>query len=59
MSISSFLALFFVVILYFIPSVVSYSGKRKNSSAILILNIFLGWTILGWIVALIWACIKD
>jgi len=43
---------------YFIPSIVAYTNEKKNESAIIILNIFLGWTILGWIIALIWAFMK-
>jgi hypothetical protein len=27
-----------------------------NSVAILMLNLFLGWTVIGWIIALIWSC---
>ncbi len=39
--------------IYFIPSIIGW--KTKNASGILILNIFLGWTFLGWVAALIWA----
>ena len=39
--------------IYFLPSIVGW--KTKYASGILILNLFLGWTILGWIGALIWA----
>jgi DNA-directed RNA polymerase subunit RPC12/RpoP len=39
--------------LYFLPSIV---GLRKlNGVYIMFLNLFLGWTVLGWIGALIWA----
>jgi hypothetical protein len=49
--------LIIILIIYFIPSFV---GKdKKNASAIFILNLFLGWTLLGWVVALIWATTKD
>lgn len=41
--------------IYFLPSIIAGMKKRKNSVDILILNTFLGWTILGWIIALIWA----
>lgn len=44
-------------IIYFIPSMLAY-GKR-NFTAILLLNIFLGWTFIGWVVALVWAATKD
>ena len=46
-----------LVALYLLPSLV---GKNKrNFNAILILNIFLGWTFIGWVVALVWAATRD
>lgn len=42
---------------YFLPTII---GRHKaNSVAIFALNLFLGWTLLGWVVALIWACTED
>jgi hypothetical protein len=40
--------------IYFIPTLMA----KKNRSAILVLNLFLGWTFLGWVIALVWA-VKD
>jgi Superinfection immunity protein/zinc-ribbon domain len=43
--------------LYFVPTFV---GKDKhNAGAIFALNLFLGWTLVGWVVALVWAISKD
>ncbi len=36
--------------LYFIPSIMA-SGK-SNFSSVLVINIFLGWTLIGWVIAL-------
>jgi uncharacterized protein (DUF983 family) len=44
-------------VLYFFPSFVG--RNKRNSSAILVLNFFLGWTLLGWVIALVWAVTKD
>ena len=38
---------------YFIPSIVARGKNRAN--AIFVLNLFLGWTLLGWVGALVWA----
>jgi hypothetical protein len=38
---------------YFLPALISQ--KKQNASGILILNLFLGWTFIGWVVALVWA----
>jgi hypothetical protein len=46
-------------LIYFVPAITAYEKKKKDKGAILALNILLGWTILGWIIALIWALKKD
>jgi len=40
---------------YFLPVIVAVSRKHNNAAAIGVLNFFLGWTIAGWIVALVWS----
>ena len=46
-----------VLFLYFIPTIAGYD--KKNVGAIFALNLFLGWTLIGWVVALVWACTND
>ncbi len=43
--------------LYFLPSIVV--GKKRNATAVFVLNLLLGWTVIGWIVALVWASTND
>lgn len=45
--------------IYFIPTVNAFGSKRKNKGAVLALNLLLGWTGIGWIIALIWSCMVD
>ena len=45
--------------LYLLPTIVAVSNKKRNAGAVAVLNIFLGWTVLGWFIALIWATCKD
>jgi len=45
--------------IYFIPAILAYTYDHKQKQAILILNLFLGWTFVGWVVALIWLSIKG
>jgi len=42
-------------IFYLIPSMVAGARKHPSAAAILALNILLGWTMLGWVIALIWS----
>jgi cytochrome c biogenesis protein CcdA len=41
--------------LYFIPTIVAARRQHKNGRAIMVLNIFTGWTFIGWVAALVWA----
>jgi hypothetical protein len=47
----------FVVLLvsYFLPWVVALLRRHRNATAIFILNLLLGWTFIGWVVALVWS----
>ena len=45
--------------LYFVPTIVGYVRKKDNKMSILMLNLFLGWTLVGWVVSLVWAVSKD
>ena len=44
---------------YFFPTIIAIIRKKSNVGAILVLNLFLGWTFIGWIVALVWAVSSD
>lgn len=40
---------------YFMPTLVAVCRRHHNSGAIFLLNLLLGWTMLGWLIALIWS----
>ena len=44
--------------IYLIPTIVAFARKVPSSLAIAVLNIFLGWSIIGFIVALVWSLKK-
>lgn len=45
-----------LLILYFLPTVIAGCRHHHQLGAIVVVNLFLGWTGLGWIVALAMAC---
>lgn len=57
--IGAFLAMLVLVVmlgyLYFLPTITAYRNNHHNKEAIAIVNISLGWTLVGWIVAMAWA----
>jgi hypothetical protein len=44
-----------IVAIYLLPAFVAYGRNHHNKGAILLLDLFLGWTALGWLGALIWS----
>ena len=44
---------------YFIPSFIAVSRHHRNKTAIIVLNIFVGWSVIGWIIALVWSFTND
>ncbi|HKT69026.1 MAG TPA: superinfection immunity protein [Terriglobales bacterium] len=49
----------FGFVIYFLPTIVALVRQKRNVVSILLLNLFLGWTLIGWIVALVWASTVD
>jgi hypothetical protein len=45
--------------LYFLPSITAKRNHKANYNAIRTLNILTGWTLVGWVVAMVWATAKD
>lgn len=46
---------FTVPALYMLPSYEAWKQKHQNLQAILLLNLFLGWTLVGWVISAVWA----
>ncbi|MGC2333655.1 MAG: superinfection immunity protein [Candidatus Acidiferrales bacterium] len=47
----------FCLLAYFLPSIIGH--QKRSFAGIFVLNLLLGWTVIGWIVALIWACTDE
>ena len=55
-------AIFMVVVFiffYFLPAFCAWCVRHRNLTAIFWLNLLLGWTLFGWVGALIWAIYKE
>lgn len=50
-------AMFFVAapLMYFLPTIEASIKKSPNITSIALTNLFLGWTLIGWVVAIAWA----
>ena len=47
-----FLALF---VFYWLPTIIAIARHTHSALGVAALNFFLGWTIVGWVLALLWA----
>jgi hypothetical protein len=45
--------------IHFLPTIIAALRNSRHVVAIFLINLFLGWTVIGWIVALIWACTSQ
>jgi hypothetical protein len=50
-----FAAVALIFVAYFLPALIAGARKHHNAPGIAMLNFFLGWTLVGWVVALVWA----
>jgi T4 superinfection immunity protein/SH3 domain-containing protein len=48
-----------LIALYFLPTIVAAAGSKRKTGAIFVLNLLLGWTLLGWVGALVWAVADE
>lgn len=48
-----------LLFMYCLPSFIAFLNKNRQLPAIQLLNFFLGWTVIGWIIAMIWAVAKP
>ena len=58
-TVSAFFAVLLVLVvsigLYLLPTIQAISRGQPNTTAIIIVNVALGWTLVGWVVAMVWA----
>jgi hypothetical protein len=48
-----------VLVIYMLPTILAITLGRSDSGIVAAVNLFLGWTILGWIVTAIWAALPQ
>ena len=46
------IGILFLACMYFIPIIVGAIRKVPNIGSVIVINLFLGWTLIGWVVAL-------
>jgi Superinfection immunity protein len=49
--------LLFLTVLYFLPTLIGHN--KRDVLGIFIVNLLFGWTFIGWIIAMVWACSAE
>jgi len=49
--------LIFSALLYFLPTIIA--RHKSDFMGVFMVNLLFGWTVIGWFVALIWACAAE
>ena len=58
-SIIGWFILFVLLFPYFLPTIIAIVRRKLNAGGIFVLNLLLGWTLIGWVGALVWALSAD
>jgi uncharacterized membrane protein len=48
---------FFSMLLYFLPTLIA--RHKADAVGIFLVNLLFGWTVIGWVIALVWACAAE
>lgn len=54
-TIQGIIILLMILSLYLLPFIIAKSRGMANRWSIFFLNLFLGWTLIGWVVSLCWS----
>jgi hypothetical protein len=46
-------------VIHFLPTIIAALRNSRHIVLIFLLNLFLSWTVIGWIIALIWAFTSE
>lgn len=47
----------FGALLYFLPAIIGHN--KQAATGIFLVNFFFGWTVIGWLIAFVWACSSE
>ena len=53
------ISILFALVVFLLPTIIAVLRHKRNTTVILVLNLLGGWTVIGWIIALVWAFAPD
>jgi len=56
-STTTVILLMLVLFLYLLPTLIAYGREHLHRQDIAVINILIGWTLIGWIIVFLWAAL--
>jgi hypothetical protein len=47
------------LIIYMLPTLIAYARDVPSRQTITVINIVFGWTLIGWLIAFLWAMLAE
>ena len=47
------------LIIYMLPTLIAYARDVRSRQTITVVNIVFGWTLIGWLIAFLWAMLAE
>ena len=54
-SLTGVIGIIALVSCYFMPTIVALLRDKHGTGSVALVNFFLGWTVIGWLLAFVWA----
>ena len=54
-SLTGVIGVIVLVSCYFMPTIVALVRDKRGAGSVALVNLFLGWTVIGWLLAFVWA----
>jgi len=58
-STTTILMLMAIVLLYMLPTLIAFGREHPRRQDLAVVNILLGWTLIGWIAVFLWASLVQ
>jgi hypothetical protein len=47
------------IIIYLLPTLIAFARDVRSRHAVTVVNIVLGWTLIGWFICFLWAMLGE
>jgi hypothetical protein len=54
-SLTGVIGVIVLVSCYFMPTIIAVMRDKRGVGAVALINFFLGWTVIGWLLTFVWA----